>query len=103
MTCLTLPEAREIKARLWHGETVAALSTTFGVTAGMIRHIRNGLHWADVPWPASDPKTKEPLTGAMPLDRLRKIEMERRAAIAELQEAAREELQRTLKRRLRRA
>lgn len=99
---LSDPDVREIKRALWYGAACSSLAAVHGVTDGMIRHIRNGIHWKHVPWPAND-KSGEPLTGAMTSDRARKIRQEAAAARRELREAGEEELARTIKRRLRRA
>lgn len=99
---LSDPDVRAIKRALWFGKSASVLAATFGVTDGMIRHVRNGLHWKHVPWPTTD-KDGSLITGAMPAGQARKIRQEKAAARRELHEAAEEELARTIKRRLRKA
>lgn len=103
MTLLTDPIVRDIKRRLWFGETSASIAKAHPINASMVNHIRRGIRWSHVPWPAVDPVTKEPLVGAMPPARARLIEAERKEALREAREAGHEDLMKSLRRRLKKA
>ncbi len=45
---LTEPEVREIKARLATGEHYEAIAIDFGVTKGVVQHIKHGRQWRHV-------------------------------------------------------
>lgn len=75
----TLNQAITLKALLWEGKTIHAITRTFRpkVSPATVGHIRAGIRWADAPWPDGS-------KGRLSEKRARAIEAARRKALEDL-------------------
>ena len=75
-------KVRHIKARIWAGETCAAIALDHDVTERAISHIRTGYSYAAIPWPNG-------AKGRIPLERQREILHSRKVASQDLKNSIR--------------